>query len=372
MTALPTKTPAKAPTRTMVLGVALVLLGGCEIGPKTATQTGYRGAGLNQIINPKLIAAASAIPEAPYPLPPEGGPTAGESYENVKVLAGLGRERFDHLMAEMTQWVAPPEQGCNYCHNPENMASDEKYTKIVARRMLQMTQAINGRWATHVKQTGVTCYTCHRGNAVPAYKWAIAEGTPEPGKVLGNRHGQNAPNPNVGYASLPYDPFAEYLGGRAQIRVASSSAFPNANHIVSIKAAEKSYGLMMHVSGALGVNCTYCHNSQSFRSWNLSSAQRGTAYYGIRMVRDINQTYITPLQPIFPANRKGPHGDPYKVNCTTCHQGINKPLGGVSMIDQAPILRGASIARAVPEGGPGAGVAVPAAFSRPAAMTDAK
>lgn len=42
------------------------------------------------------------------------------------------------------------------------------------------------------------------------------------------------------------------------------------------------------------------------------------------------------------------------------------------MIDQAPILRGALIARAVPEGGQGAGVAVPAAFARPAAMTDAK
>ena len=288
------------------------------------------------------------------------------------MLRGLGKERFDHLMAEMNQWVAPPEQGCNYCHNPENMASDEKYTKIVARRMLQMTQTINARWASHVKQTGVTCYTCHRGNAVPKNIWAIAEGTPEPGKVLGNRHGQNSPNPNVAYASLPYDPFVDYLNGKAQIRVASGSAFPNANHIVSIQATEKSYGLMMHVSGALGVNCTYCHNSQSFRAWNLSSAQRGTAYYGIRMVRDINQNYITPLTPVFPAYRKGPHGDPYKVNCTTCHQGVSKPLGGVSMIDQAPILRGMAIARGVPEGGPGAATAVPAAFAKPAAMTDNK
>jgi photosynthetic reaction center cytochrome c subunit len=358
---------------TIVAGLAAgLLLGGCELGAKQSTQNGYRGTGMEQIVDVSGIKEAAAIPAEPYPLPPDGGPTAGQSYQNVKVLAGLSKERFDHLMAEMNQWVAPPEQGCSYCHNPENMASDEKYTKIVARRMVQMTQTINSRWDSHVKQTGVTCYTCHRGNAVPEYIWALAEGTPEPGKVLGNKHGQNTPNQNVGYSSLPYDPFAQYFAGKSQIRVASSSAFPSSKHIVSIQDTEKSYGLMMHVSSALGVNCTYCHNSQSFRSWNLSRAQRGTAYYGIRMVRDINENYITSLPAVFPANQKGPHGDPYKVNCTTCHQRLSKPLGGVSMIAQAPILWGAAKPSATPEGGPGAGTAVPAAFARPGAMTGTK
>ena len=353
-------------------GAGLVLLAGCEVGPKQTTQTGYRGAGLDQIVDIDHIVKASAIPAPPYPLPPDGGPTAGQSYQNVKVLGGVSKERFDHLMAEMNQWVAPPEQGCNYCHNPENMASDEKYTKVVARRMLQMTQTINSKWSSHVKQTGVTCYTCHRGNAVPEYKWALAQGTPNPGSIRGNKYGQNTPDPNVGYASLPSDPFAEYLGSEHQIRVASDSAFPSPNHVVSIKDAEKSYGLMMHVSSALGVNCTYCHNSQSFRAWNLSRAQRATAYYGIRMVRDVNENYITSLQSVFPAYRKGPHGDPYKVNCTTCHQGVSKPLGGISMIAQAPILKGAPMPTAVPEGGPGAATTVPEAFNAPAAMTGKK
>jgi photosynthetic reaction center cytochrome c subunit len=352
-------------------GLGAVLLAGCELGPKQATQTGYRGTGLEQIVDPDHIAEAKAVPAAPYPLPPDGGPTAGESYQNVKVLGDLSKERFDHLMAEMNQWIAPPAEGCNYCHNPENMASDEKYTKVVARRMVQMTQTINSRWSSHVKGTGVTCYTCHGGNAVPENKWALAEGTPHPGSILGNRHGQNAPNINVGYSSLPYDPFADYLNAQAQVRVASSSAYPSPNHVVSTKDAERSYGLMMHVSAALGVNCTYCHNSQSFRAWNLSSAQRATAYYGIRMVRDANENYIDPLQSVFPANRKGPQGDPYKVNCATCHQGLPKPLGGVSMLAEAPILKG-SAPRAVPLGGPGAGEAVPEAFANPAAMTGKK
>lgn len=349
--------------------MVLPALAGCELGPKDSTQTGYRGTGLAQIVDRSSIAAASTIPAQAYPLPPDGGPSAASSYENVPVLGGMSKDRFDHLMAQITLWVAPPEQGCNYCHNPANLASDEKYTKITARRMLQMTQAINSRWSTHVKQTGVTCYTCHRGQAVPEYKWAIAEGTPEPGTIRGNRRGQNSPNPNVGYASLPYDPFAQYLGGASQIKVASDKSLPSASHVVSIKDAEATYGLMMHVSSALGVNCTYCHNSQSFRAWNLSSAQRGTAYYGIRMVRDINGQYISPLAPIFPANRKGPHGDAYKVNCTTCHQGLSKPLGGTSMIAQAPWLQASPLPAAVPEGGPAAATAVPEAFNEPAAMT---
>ena len=346
-------------------GMAMLALAACEPGAKDTTQTGYRGAGLEQITDRSSVVKASAIPPAPYPLPADGGGSAGASYQNLKVLGGMSKDRFDHLMAEITQWVAPPAEGCNYCHNPANLASDEKYTKVAARRMLQMTQTINSRWSSHVQQTGVTCYTCHRGNAVPEYKWAIADDPTTLRTIRGNKRGQNSPDPNVGYASLPSDPFAAYFNGAGQIRVASSQALPSDAHKVSIKDAEKTYGLMMHISSALGVNCTYCHNSQSFRAWNLSRAQRGTAYYGIRMVRDINEQFIGSLTGIFPANRKGPHGDPYKANCQTCHQGQSKPLGGVSMLADYPALRGGPAPAAAP-----AVPAVPAALREPARMTD--
>ena len=348
-----------------IAGLGLVALGGCDLGKKVSEQTGYRGAGLQQITDVAHNAKTNAIPAPPYPLPPDGGPLASTSYANLKVLGGLSKDRFDHLMAEMNQWVAPAAEGCNYCHNPENMASDEKYTKVVARRMLQMTMNINSKWSSHVKDTGVTCYTCHRGNGVPEYRWAFAEGTPNPGSIRGNKRGQNTPNPNVGYASLPYDPFAQYLEGKAQIRVAGNSAFPSKDHVVSIKTAEATYGLMMSISQALGVNCTYCHNTQSFRAWNLSRAQRGTAYYGIRMVRDINDAYLESLTSVFPPNRKGPRGDVYKVNCMTCHQGASKPLNGVSMLSLAPALKGS----APPAPAAPAANAVPAALANPGAMT---
>ena len=58
------------------------------------------------------------------------------------------------------------------------------------------------------------------------------------------------------------------------------------------------------------------------------------------MVRNINNDYINKLAYAMPANRKGPLGDPYKVNCNTCHQGLNKPLYGVSMRKEHPQLWG--------------------------------
>ncbi len=316
---------------------ALLALSACELGEKITQQTGYRGAGLAQVYDPDNYGTPEDLPPPPYALPPEGGPLATETYENVQVLTDMNTEQFNHLMAAITQWVSPDE-GCAYCHNPADMADDSVYTKDVARRMLQMTRALNGEWASHTGETGVTCYTCHRGEPVPANVWAY---TPQGNamSIRGQRRGQNAPNPNVGYSSLPSDIFASYFeGDPSVVRVASSSAYPSAGHRISTMDAENSYAVMMHLSQALGVNCTYCHNSQSFQSWTQSSAQRNTAWYGIRMVRDTNEQYITPLAPIFPANRKGPLGDPLKVNCLTCHQGQAKPLGGQSMRQDYPYL----------------------------------
>ncbi len=68
------------------------------------------------------------------------------------------------------------------------------------------------------------------------------------------------------------------------------------------------------------MNCTFCHNSRDFANWPDSNPQRVTAWHGIRMVSDVNATYIDPLASVFPDNRKGPLGDSAKANCATCHQ----------------------------------------------------
>jgi photosynthetic reaction center cytochrome c subunit len=129
------------------------------------------------------------------------------------------------------------------------------------------------------------------------------------------------------------------LLGDQNIRVGGTTALP-AGNTQSIKQAEWTYGLMTHMSKSLGVNCTYCHNTNSFVSWKGNPPQRATAWYGIRMARDLNVTYMNSLSDTFPEHRKGELGDVAKVNCATCHQGVFKPLGGAKMAKDFPELGG--------------------------------
>jgi len=326
-----------------LLAVAAVgvtaLLAGCERPPVDTVQRGFRGTGMVQVYNPRTVELnipANTVPEALAAVPP-GGPPASTVFKNVKVLNDLGVGDFTRLMVAMTQWVAP-EQGCAYCHAAgADFSSDALYTKVVARRMLEMTRNINTDWKTHVAETGVTCYTCHRGQPVPANVWFTQSAPNRPQGMAGNRAGQNAPSPTVGLAALPNDPFTPFLSQKDEIRVVSETALQEGSRH-SIKQTEWTYALMMHMSNALGVNCTYCHNSRSFSAWDLSTPQRATAWHGIRMVREINGNYLDPLTKVFPPNRLGPEGDGPKANCATCHNGAYKPLYGTSMLKDYPQL----------------------------------
>jgi hypothetical protein len=84
------------------------------------------------------------------------------------------------LIDTMRGWTQELGVRCNHCHvGPDNLqgmdfASDEKATKRTARRMLEMSQKINGELLADlpVAEEGedhqaVSCYTCHRGQATP-------------------------------------------------------------------------------------------------------------------------------------------------------------------------------------------------------------
>jgi len=333
---------AGAARLTAVALAAAGLLAACERPPTDETQSGYRGVGMEQVDNPRTEAARraaqlGAIPDIYPPVEP-AGQTAGEIYENVQILGSLDANEFNRLMFAITEWVAPEEEGCNYCHNPENLASDEVYTKVVARGMLEMTWEVNDAWDIHTGATGVTCYTCHRGEPVPQNVWFENPGPDMAGGFAADRAGQNAAGADsVAYASLPFDPFTPFLEGDEQIRVQSLDALPPGSD-KNIMDTEWTYGLMMHMSDALGVNCTFCHNSRVFYDWEQSTPQRMTAQYGISMVRALNRAHLEPLTPVFPENRLGPLGDVAKVNCATCHQGVNKPLYGAPMAEDFPVL----------------------------------
>lgn len=65
---------------------------------------------------------------------------------------------------------------CMFCHvtgdasdnYKEDYASDKKQKKEITRNMMLMTSFINKKYFPYRKKAEmVTCYTCHRGKAVP-------------------------------------------------------------------------------------------------------------------------------------------------------------------------------------------------------------
>jgi photosynthetic reaction center cytochrome c subunit len=320
------------------IGLGLAAVGAVALAftfehpPVDTVQRGFRGTAMEQVYEPRLVRAsvsANQVPEAQPAQDPLGEPSS-EAYQNVQVLGDVDAGEFLRLMAAITSWVSP-EQGCAYCHNGANFADDSLYTKRVARRMIQMVRHTNADWKSHVQGVGVTCWTCHRGQPVPSQIWFNNPGPPHPQGMAETGVGKNLASSVAGLSSLPYDPFTPFLEQARQIRVQSPTALPEGDR-QSIKQTDWTYALMVHFSGSLGVNCTYCHNSRAFGDWSQSTPQRTTAWYGIRMVRDLNDGYLASLQGTFPHSRLGPLGDVAKVNCATCHQGAFKPLYGVSML----------------------------------------
>jgi photosynthetic reaction center cytochrome c subunit len=235
-------------------------------------QTGPRGTGMSvpefkaDLARPdpaiELILANEPI------IPEPGEQLAGDIYENVQVLGGLTDANFNRLMAAMTEWVAP-EQGCAYCHGDgdlETYGEDNLYTKVVARRMIEMTQNINENWDGHVnanKQVGVTCMTCHRGQNVPSNIWFKI--TPVNESVAGWSAVQNRATSISQSTSLPSDALEKYLLEYEQINVHDlESRVKNQPGDPLIQQTERTYSLMNYFSNALGVNCVFCHNSRAF------------------------------------------------------------------------------------------------------------
>jgi photosynthetic reaction center cytochrome c subunit len=323
----------------LLLTVAMLFTAGWVHPPILSSQTGFRGLGMDQLQTPaqaKLIKIANKLPDPIDPAPP-GTDKAKDLYQNVQVLGDLTVDQFNRVMLGMAAWVAPADQSCNYCHG-DNMVSDDKYTKRVARRMLLMVRDINKNWTAHVAQTGVVCYTCHRGAPVPKYTWF--RGTPAgAGGYATSNQGMGHPTRLNGSTSLQADPFTDTLLGTYPIRVYSEKALP-VGYGPSIQATERTYSLMISLAKSLGVNCDFCHNTRNFAQWDGAPTQRVTAWQGIQMVRHLNVDYLEPLKAELPTMRLGPLGDSPKVYCETCHQGVNKPLQGVSIAKDWPELGG--------------------------------
>jgi photosynthetic reaction center cytochrome c subunit len=305
------------PTRALLLTLAL---GACQFfQERDNVQLGYRGTGMELTVGHDDRATAVAAIKLPAVLPPAGASPPGPlPWQNVQVLNDISVSEFNRTMIALSTWIAGTGN-CAYCHDVRNLAADTLangspiYTKVVARRMLQMTRDINANWSKHVANTGVTCYTCHRGKPVPDGIWF--------------------------YSGQSTQVQRHYLD-RDGARVVSHDISPSNANRSSVKQTEWTYALMISMSQALNVNCTYCHNSRQFASWEQAPKARVTAYHGIQMVRSLNTGYLAPLQSVFPRERLGPMGDAPKVQCQTCHQGAYKPLYNAQMAQAYPAVWG--------------------------------
>ena len=183
-----------------------------------------------------------------------------------------------------------------------------KPTKLAARRMFEMTRYINSAWATHVNPAGVTCYTCHRGQPVPAEVWWPR--IPAPVKAFVDRrdHWNEAADtvstffPNAGYANITC----------RTIRSRHNRP-PRCAPTTSPKSSCRTriYEMMMQYSLSIGVNCNYCHlNTSVFEDWKQSTPMRWTGYYALRFIRDLNRNYLLPLAQIIPQQRSLVHPPP--------------------------------------------------------------
>jgi len=89
----------------------------------------------------------------------------------VKVLRGFNVREFEAEMQLMNQALGV---GCGHCHVRGNFASDENLRKASARRMVEMTRAINLQFFPNFQPPEgasrlgkVTCFTCHQGSEKP-------------------------------------------------------------------------------------------------------------------------------------------------------------------------------------------------------------
>ena len=252
----------------------------------------------------------------------------------IAALAEIGDLDGD-IIAAMQAWTGIP----NLFEDPDS------YQYAVGAMMIAMTQNINENWAGHVNanaEVGVTCYTCHRGQAVPSEIWFSI--VPVNERVDGWAAVQNRATSLSQSTSLPSDALEKYLLEDNVIGVhdleSRVAGIPGQDGYASIQHTERTYSLMNYFSNSLGVNCVFCHNSRAFYDAAQVTPQWATASLGILMVQELNNDYIVPAGALLPEERLGPrNGDEPKVACKTCHKGYQQPLQGTDVIGDWPQLQ---------------------------------
>jgi photosynthetic reaction center cytochrome c subunit len=145
------------------------------------------------------------------------GPTVEQGNKNIKVLTGMPEYQ---LIPTMKFFTVSLGVSCTYCHvmgkdGKMDTAADDKETKRVARGMIKMVLETNA--TTFHNQPQISCYTCHRGQAVPknfsSFPVALKIMPPAPSGLQPTA----TATPALPTADEILDKYAAAIGGQAAI-----------------------------------------------------------------------------------------------------------------------------------------------------------
>jgi len=166
-----------------------------------------------------LFALAIAGVDAQSAPPAGSGPaakTAEQAYKNIQVLKG---RPADQVIPAMQFITASLGVECDHCHVQGAFDKDDKKPKQVARKMMQMTMAIDQDNFDNHRE--VTCYSCHRGAAKPVAVPMIGDDEPK-GPVAGPGSDARENSPQLPSSDQLIDKYVQALGGAAAIQKVSS------------------------------------------------------------------------------------------------------------------------------------------------------
>ena len=134
------------------------------------------------------------------------GPKMEDQFMNIKALRG---HPADQLNPTMVMFEAALGVGCPYCHDNDatKREADTKPQKEIARRMIEMVNAVNKNSFGGANR--VTCFTCHNGRPSPIGVPNVL-GVPLP-PALGEDYYANLP-------SAPAVPTGTHSFGRGTLR----------------------------------------------------------------------------------------------------------------------------------------------------------
>ena len=152
--------PEKTTARTMMRMIAALSVTSFEALDVPTCWTCHRGSATPALFAPVATEDSRGYGSEVFA---SGREPAGQAYDNVQQYVTTPAEDLADVMESYSTALGV---GCDYCHVAGNFASDEKVSKLLARRMLEIQMEVQDEFFE--SGPAISCWTCHRGEPVPA------------------------------------------------------------------------------------------------------------------------------------------------------------------------------------------------------------